>query len=177
MLRNAANVCTLFLPASSFLQSFGATLFEMVSGQPLFHNSYDVPTAEARERLLKWTGFKPSDYATVEMLHGKKETTPLLDLLDWVMDKSPTNRPASMVEVMGHAFFSKTSGNLREHFAVDRIRSLLDIRDVDHRPLSKVMVSYCWADTNFVLSKLCPELAPEVEDMWLDRPVKLLACS
>jgi hypothetical protein len=31
------------------------------------------------------------------------------------------------------------------------------------------MISYCWADTTFVLDRLCMALAPLVEDMWLDR--------
>jgi len=74
-----------------------------------------------------------------------------------------------MTEILGHAFFDHNKGNLREHFAVDRVRELLGDRSSGSRLCRRIMVSYCWADTNFVLSKLCMELAMVVDDLWLDR--------
>jgi hypothetical protein len=36
--------------------SFGCTLFEMVTGTPLIHNSYDAATGIGKARLLQWRG-------------------------------------------------------------------------------------------------------------------------
>ena len=48
------------------------------------------------------------------------------------------------------------------------IKRLLAFRPVA-RPCCKVMISYCWADTDFVLNFLAPSLARVVEGLWLDR--------
>lgn len=84
---------------------------------------------------------------------------------------------------------------MREHFVVDKIKQLLQRKDtlleesgggggagagagtgVDSESVGKngrhqtdVFISYCWANTDFVLSRLAIELAPRVRGMWLDR--------
>jgi len=53
---------------------------------------------------------------------------------------------------------------------VQRIRDLLN--DPAHDPTRtccNVMISYCWADTDFVIGKLAPELAVNCKGLWLDR--------
>lgn len=67
---------------------------------------------------------------------------------------------------------------MREHAAVNLIREQLEQgRGAGVQRLCKsVMVSYCWADTTFVLNKLALELAPLVENLWLDRLGGTLAC-
>jgi len=90
-----------------------------------------------------------------------------------------------MVQVLSHAFFNPGRGAMREHFVVERIRRLLDkrIRTMPPMPghvataaepraertVGKIMVSYCWADTTFVLDQLALSLAPIASTLWLDR--------
>ena len=74
-----------------------------------------------------------------------------------------------MDEVLGHAFFDPLHGVLREHTAVEEIRALSNDDNNGCRKYRKVMISYCWADSNFVLSRLAPALAPLVDTLWLDR--------
>ena len=52
---------------------------------------------------------------------------------------------------------------------MDRIQTLLEDRSAGPRTCRKVFVSYSGADSEFVLSKLCPELAGVVDGLWLDR--------
>jgi hypothetical protein len=65
--------------------------------------------------------------------------------------------------------YPQQHGAMREHAAVDHIRTLLENRTSGERPCKRVFVSYCWADSTFVLNRLAPELAPVVESLWLDR--------
>jgi len=111
----------------------------------------------------------PVEEAQIRELHQQQDTASLLDLLHWTTDPDPRNRPDSMSEVLGHAFFEPASGAMRKHFVVDHIKRLLAADPGVPRPARSVMVSYCWADTAFVLHRLCLALAPLVEDMWLDR--------
>ena len=74
-----------------------------------------------------------------------------------------------MDDVLDHAFFEPATGSMREHFAVQRIMDLLAADPGGYRPAGRVMISYCRANTTFVLDRLCMALAPLVEDMWLDR--------
>ena len=73
-----------------------------------------------------------------------------------------------MAEVLSHGFFNSEKGVMREHFLVEKIRcELADPRSP--RDCPSVMISYCWADTNFVLGKLVLALAGRVKSLWLDR--------
>ena len=58
---------------------------------------------------------------------------------------------------------------MREHFAVQRIRDLLAADPGRFRPAGRVVISYAWPNTTFVVDRLDMALAPLVEDMWLDR--------
>ena len=150
--------------------SFGVTLYTMVAGAPLFEQSYDTLTTRALPTMLSWTGLS-SDAdaeAQLKMLHPGQDLTSLLDVLQWMLEADPANRPTSMAEVLGHAFFDSTGGTMREHFLVERIRvKLADPTPI--RDCPSVMISYCWADTPFVLGKLVVALAGRVKGLWLDR--------
>lgn len=58
---------------------------------------------------------------------------------------------------------------MREHAAVDHIRALLADRNSGPRTGKRVFLSYCWADSDFVLNHLAPALAAVVDELWLDR--------
>ena len=147
---------------------FGATLFEMACGQALIPNSYDKAGEFGMDALMNWAGFASASIKALEALHPGGEISALLDLLQWLLDPSPDSRPTDMREVIAHAFFNPTQGIMRENFVVERIRHLLH-SDTGPRQYANVMISYCWADTNFVLSKLAIALAPKVDGLWLDR--------
>ena len=101
-------------------------------------------------------------------MHPDQDITLLLDVLQWTLEADPANRPKSMAEVLGHGFFDSKSGTMREHFLIERIRErLADPASV--RDCPSVMISYCWADTPFVLGKLVMALAGRVKGLWLDR--------
>ena len=150
------------------LWSFAATLYEMTTSVPLFAHSYDRVTTTARGELLGWRGLSTRMIEQIEQQHGRPEVASLVDLLRWSLDPDPANRPESMAAVLDHAFFNPEKGSLREDFAVKRIRELLEDQKYD-RTGCNVMISYCWADTQFVLGKLAPELAVNCKGLWLDR--------
>lgn len=166
---NALVASQLATPDQLDCWSFAVTLFEMVTGSALLPNVYDVLTKKGRKRLSKWTGLSGEDIARLEEAHGKKEVTPLVDLLSWALGSDAKSRPTKMKELLEHAFFDSTKGAMREHFVVDRVRELIADRRSGARPCYRIMVSYCWTDTVFVLSKLCIELATIVDNLWLDR--------
>ena len=60
---------------------------------------------------------------------------------------------------------------MRENFVVNQIRELLHAAPTqgEKRADVNVMLSYCWKDTDFVLSRLAMELAPRIRKLWLDR--------
>ena len=142
--------------------SFGCTVYESVSGISLAQHIYDVATDQGEERLLKWTGLHKAEDAQLRKLHEGQDTTGLLDLLHWMLAPDPAERPGSMEVVLEHAFFQPGKGSMREHFVVDRIKQLLPVTDEDRasRKYGNVMISYCWANTTFVLDRLCLALAP-----------------
>lgn len=149
--------------------SYGCTLYEMVTGSPLFVHSYDTATDESLERLMNWDGIRDSEESVIANRHDHQDLTALLDLLRWTLSKNPDERPTSMSVVLEHAFFNRSKGSMREHFVVDRIKSLLVADSGGWRPCCKIMISYCWANSTFVLDRLALALAPFVEGMWLDR--------
>jgi len=148
--------------------SFGAIMYEIASGLPLCENQYDRATASAEDLLGHWSGLNSLHITTIEAVHGPKESASLIDLLRWLLEPDPAQRPADLAGVMAHLFFNPKHGKMREHSAIEHIRSLLRERDYD-RPCVRVMISYSWDDSAFVLNRLAPELAPVVEDLWLDR--------
>ena len=149
--------------------SFAVTLYEMATGVSLFPNAYDRATPDAIARLLRWDGLRPDEEQLLEV-HGAQDAAPLVDLLRWALSPTLEKRPADMQAVLSHAFFDPSRGSMREHFVVDRIRKLLlSVAGSPPRPCVKVMISYCWNDTTFVLDWLCLALAPLVQGMWLDR--------
>lgn len=151
--------------------SFGASVYECVTGLALVQHSYDVATDQGEERLLKWNGLQSAEDAQIRKLHEGQDTTGLLDFLHWTLAPDPAERPTSMEVVLNHAFFQPGKGSMREHFVIDRIRQLLPASDQDKigRKCGCIMVSYCWANTTFVLDRLCLALAPTCQGMWLDR--------
>ena len=90
--------------------AFAVTLFEMITGSSLLPNVYDVLTTAWRKRLSKWTGLSAEDILRLEEPHGKKEVTPLVDLLSWALGPDAKSRPTKMEELLGHAFFDSTKG-------------------------------------------------------------------
>lgn len=150
------------------LWSFAVTLFEMTTGSALFPNYNNQATPQSIERLLKWDGLQPTDYTPIEQARGKKESTAIVDLLKWCLAADPSVRPTSVAQLLSHAFFDAKAGSMHEHFICNRIKELLEDPACD-RPFCKVMISYCWADTNFVLNRLALELAQQVQGLWLDR--------
>jgi len=149
--------------------SFAVTLYEMATGVSLFPNAYDRGTPDAIARLLQWDGLRPEEEQLLEAREGQN-SAPLVDFLRWALSPTLEERPADMRAVLAHAFFNPNSGAMREHFVVDRIRELLlPVTGSPPRPCVKVMISYCWDDTTFVLDRLCLALAPLVQGMWLDR--------
>ena len=148
--------------------SFGATVFEMVTGTPMIQNSYDKATENALEELVGWKGLSPVEEKQIRDSHLGQDATTLIDLLQWITAPDPVARPANMSDVLGHAFLDPGSGAMREHFVVNHIRELLS-GSANSRPCVQVMISYCWADTTFVLDRLCVTLAPLVQTLWLDR--------
>ena len=155
-------------PLNVDLWSFAATLYEMATSCPLFGHSYDRVTTTARAEMLEWRGLSRIKLEQIELQHGRSEATALVDLLQWCLDADPSQRPATIAAVLDHAFFNPEKGSLREDFTVQRLRLL--IKDPAYsRTGCNVMVSYCWADTDFVLGKLAPELAVSCKSLWLDR--------
>jgi hypothetical protein len=70
----------------------------------------------------------------------------------WAMDALPASRPQSVAELITHAFFDPRGGSMREHFVVNQIKQLLVGPPLkgNARLDVNVMVSYCWADSDFV---------------------------
>jgi serine/threonine protein kinase len=161
----------LVTPYQIDLWSFAVTMYEMASGSPLFQNSYDRATPTALAKLKNWTGLDEEHVSQIESLHGAAESAALRDVLLWALDANASSRPQSVAELCEHAFFDPRGGAMREHFVVKQIKQLLQgpPPNGEERLDVNVMVSYCWADTNFVLSRLTMELAPRVRELWLDR--------
>lgn len=153
------------------LWSFACTLYEMASGSPLFQNSYDRASSTALTKLKDWKGLDSGALDQIKSLHGESESAALCDVLLWSLDLEAGSRPKSVSDLTAHAFFDPHGGAMREHFAVDLIKKLLSGPPSDgvSRVNANVMISYCWADTNFVLSRLAREVASRVDDLWLDR--------
>jgi hypothetical protein len=158
-------------PQQIDLWSFAVTMYEMASGSPLFQNSYDRATPAALAKLKNWTGLEEEHVNQIESLHGSAESAALRDVLLWALDANASSRPKSVEELTTHAFFDPRNGAMREHFVVNQIKQLLMAPSAngDQRVDVNVMISYSWADSNFVLSRLIMELAPRVRDLWLDR--------
>eukprot|EP00041_Stephanoeca_diplocostata_P036739 m.1352541 g.1352541 ORF g.1352541 m.1352541 type:complete len:2329 (-) comp24925_c2_seq3:262-7248(-) len=170
------------------LWSFGVLAFELFTGIPLFDNSYDTLSAKGGSEILSWKGLPFDRVQDIERIHGRSgDVRAAVDMLQWLLDETVHNRPRSMDEVLQHAFFDTQHGTMREHFVVDAIRAELPSAASDEdspnnvsrllstpcsdteRPLKKVMISYSWTDSKFVLNRLALALAPYVEHMWLDR--------
>lgn len=153
------------------LWSFACTLYEMASGSPLFQNSYDRASSTALTKLKDWKGLDSGGLDQIKSLHGESESAALCDVLLWSLDLEAGSRPKSVSDLTAHAFFDPHGGAMREHFAVDLIKKLLSGPPSVgvSRVNANVMISYCWADTNFVLSRLAREVASRVDDLWLDR--------
>lgn len=118
--------------------------------------------------MLTWKGVSTAQVTQLEQQHGRADVASLVDLLRWSLDADPLNRPSTIQAMLDHAFFNPESGTLRVDSAVQRLRELL----ADHtaeRGCCKVMLSYCWEDTNWVLGMLAPELAVNCSSLWLDR--------
>lgn len=158
-------------PQQIDLWSFAVTLYEMVTGSPLFSNSYDRATPAALAKLKNWAGLDTEQLSQIESLHGAAESASLRDVLMWALDAHATNRPQSVAELAAHAFFDPRGGAMRANFAVNEIKQLLIASPLDSsaRVDVNVMISYCWGDTDFVLSRLAVEVAPRVCSLWLDR--------
>ena len=147
--------------------SFGVCCYEIVTGTPLVQNSYDCATAGALERLADWNGLHPDEEKYLREFHAGEDASALIDFLRWCLATDRHSRPASMTQLLGHAFLDPDHGAMREHYVTQQIKELL--LATGDRPYVKVMISYSWADTGFVLSKLALALAPIVEGIWLDR--------
>jgi serine/threonine protein kinase len=158
-------------PQQIDLWSFAVTMYEMASGSPLFQNSYDRATPAALAKLKNWTGLDEEHVSQIESLHGATDSAALRDVLLWALDANASSRPQSVAELCTHAFFDPRKGGMREHFVVNQIKQLLAAAPTNgsQRVDVNVMISYSWADTNFVLSRLIMELAPRVRELWLDR--------
>jgi serine/threonine protein kinase len=150
------------------LWSFAVTLYAIVTGSPLFPNRYDRASVSSLVRLRDWDGLTRDDISDIEDQHGASESAALRDLLLWALDAHARNRPKSVSDLTSHAFFDPHKGAMRVNFVVEQIKSLL-AAERDDRIDVNVMISYCWADTDFVLSRLAMELAPHVKELWLDR--------
>ena len=156
-------------PAQVDILSFGMTLYELITGVPLHAHAYDRLTARALQMVLTdWQGLDENAADQLKALHPGQDLTPTIDLLRWMLDVDPMNRPDSMAQVLAHTFFDPQGGTMREHFLVEQIRAKLEDMDVV-RDCPKIMISYCWDDTNFVLGKLGMALAGRVRGLWLDR--------
>jgi len=164
----ASPLAALTTPFAVDLWSLAASLYEMATSVPLFAHSYDRVTTTSRAEMIGWSGLSATQIKQLELQHGRADVAPLVDLLRWSLDADPSNRPSSIDEVLNHAFFNPSGGTLREDFAVQRLRELIADRSAT-RQCCKVMVSYSWDDSNFVLGKLAPELAVNCAELWLDR--------
>lgn len=169
------------------LWSFGVTAYEVLTGVPLFRNAHDSATETAEDELAAWDGLTPAHcneirkYCQQHVLTDKNATASAdgagdvvdqsalsaIDLLQWLLDGDVSKRPTTMKDVLDHAFFKPSKGAMREHFVISEIRAGLESNGP--RSHAKVMISYCWQDTTFVLQKLALALAPVVEGLWLDR--------
>jgi serine/threonine protein kinase len=162
----------LVTPHQVDLWSFAVTLYEMATGSALFQNSYDKATPAALAQLKDWKGLDANHLHQIESLHGSSESAALRDVLMWTFQADAANRPQSVAEIKGHAFFDPRRGAMREDFVVNQIKRLLSAPPSSNggkRININVMVSYCWTDSNFVLSQLTMELAPRIRELWLDR--------
>lgn len=156
-------------PQQVDLWGFAVTLYEMATGSPLFQNSYDRATPAALAKLKHWGGLDAEQLGQVKSVHGDAESATLRDVLMWALDAHATSRPRSVAELASHAFFDPRGGAMRENFVVKQIRQLLATPSGSARLDVNVMISYCWGDTDFVLSRLAVEVAPHVRALWLDR--------
>ena len=160
-------VLTLSDAVQNDIWSFGCSLFEMATGSPLLEQAYDQCTPAAVQRLLGWTGITPSEETQIRSNH--QDTAPLVELLRWCLACNAADRPKSMAEVVNHAFFVDVAAEtMREDFVISQLKELLELSRAD-RPYQRVMVSYAWANSTFVINRLCMALAPLVRGMWLDR--------
>ena len=150
------------------LWSFGVTLYEMVTGLPLFQNTYDRVTPEAQAVLQNWHGLDDTKLQLVARQHGKLESSSLCDLLAWMLAPTAADRPQRVEDVLKHSFFDPRRGSMRPDFAVDQIKALLASPGPERLDLN-IMISYCWANTDFVLTRLAMALALRVREIWLDR--------
>jgi hypothetical protein len=143
----------------------------MATGSPLFQNSYDRAASAALVKLKDWKGLDAEHLSQIESLHGVGDSAALRDVLMWALDEQAASRPQSVAELITHAFFDPRGGAMRENFVVNQIKQLLQGPPLNGaaRVDVNVMVSYSWADSNFVLSRLTMELAPRVRGLWLDR--------
>ena len=158
-------------PQQIDLWSFAVTLYEMATGSPLFPNNYDQATPATFAKLKNWGGLDMEHLSQIESLHGGGESATLRDVLMWTLGAHAMSRPQSVAELAAHAFFDPQGGAMRANFAVNEIKQLLIASPLDSsaRVDVNVMISYCWSDTDFVLSQLAVEVAPRVCSMWLDR--------
>jgi len=157
-------------PTGVDLWSFAVTLYEMATSTPLFEHSYDRATTAAWNELLGWQGLPYGKISQIETWHGRSESAALVDLLQWALHPESSQRPAKIEDMLEHAFFNPELGSLRVDLSVQRIRDLLNDSAHDRtRTCPNVMISYCWADTDFVIGKLAPELAVSCKGLWLDR--------
>ena len=149
--------------------SLGVTLYELITGVPLHEHSYDQLTARTLRLVLNsWQGLDNAAEEQLKALHPGQDLTSAIDVLRWMLEPDPAKRPESMAQVLAHSFFDPKAGTMREHFLVERIRE--KVADTSFaRDCPSVMISYCWADTTFVLGKLVMALAGRVRSLWLDR--------
>lgn len=152
-------------PAQYDIWAFAATLFELVTGRPLISSSLDAADERGVAQLVGWGGLTEADKRLIQQ-HGVADTVALLDLLTWLTDPDPMQRPTDMELVVGHAFLSPAGGVLREHAAVREIQRLL--AQPGPREPRTVMISYCWDSTSFAL-RLCRDLAPRFARVVMDR--------
>ena len=100
--------------------ALGLLLYSLFTGMPLLQSSYDRATDVALKRLLDWDGISPAEDAQVRRLHANDDVTVMLDLLHWTTDPDPAQRPASISEVLDHAFFNPSTGATRSPREVSR---------------------------------------------------------
>eukprot|EP00041_Stephanoeca_diplocostata_P011027 m.177904 g.177904 ORF g.177904 m.177904 type:complete len:1986 (+) comp18385_c0_seq1:286-6243(+) len=168
-------------PVALDIWSFGAIIYEVVTGAPLLKNANDVASYDAEQLLRNWTGLTTDHIQDLKRAQGEEASASVVNLLKWMLDGDVTLRPTDLKQVFRHDFFHPEMDTMREHFMLEEIRCQLrarraaqgsDFYDASSassgRMYGRVMISYSWNDTPFVL-KLAMALASKVEDMWLDR--------